>query len=308
MKLVDKMVLLARIEKEFEDHKLNLNSDLQQQHMFFTDQKKYVKNKALYEEAEAVLQEMQLLHTKHDNLHKKIKDNIKSLLRAEEIIILKRDYDTFGTEIPTSKMIAERSLGLSGEFAKLITSDIGYYSEWRWAGVELNPGDGLFTTNMLACDPLYIYRGNILDAGNVKKQFNKFFAEKRLMFYDHVDRLPQQQLGLAVSINCYEFWPLDPIKQEMQNVYNALRPGGYYIFTYNDCEKTASLDFCTNNFRAYNTKTLMTSMVYGLGFDIIKEQCHNESHSWMVVKKPGDLTSQKLTAPLVAIETPLKSI
>ena len=52
----------------------------------------------------------------------------------------------------------------------------------------------------------------------------------------------------------------------------------------------------------------MSNMVYGLGFDIVKEQCYRDAQTWMVVKKPGDLTSQKLTAPLVAIETPLKSI
>jgi hypothetical protein len=46
-------------------------------------------------------------------------------------------------------------------------------------------------------------------------------------------------------------------------------------------------------------------MVEMFGFDIVKtaEVC-NGAHSWMVVKKPGELTSQKLTSPLVKIETP----
>ena len=38
-----------------------------------------------------------------------------------------------------------------------------------------------------------------------------------------------------------------------------------------------------------------------LGFDIVKEQCYREANSWMVVKKPGELTTQKLSAPLVKI-------
>jgi len=158
---------------------------------------------------------------------------------------------------------------------------------------------------MLACDPLYLYTGNIADTDSIRSKFNSFFADKRLMIYDDLDKLPQNQMGVATSINCYEFWPIDPIKDEMRKVYNILCPGGYFIFTYNDCEQEASLDFLAGAeaYRSYNTRTLMKSMVEMLGFDIVKEQCYREANSWMVVKKPGDLTTQKLSAPLVKIET-----
>jgi SAM-dependent methyltransferase len=308
MKLVDKMILLTRMIQDTEDYKLDVLPDIQQQQSFYTDQKKYVKDKSLYEQGEEILEEMQLLYKKHDEINKKLKDRISNLLRTEEVAILRRDYDRFALTEPNLDLMEERASTLEAEFIKEISKTIGYYSDWRWAGIELNPSNGILTSSMLACDPLYIYKGNVVDTDNVKNKFNSFFAEKRLMFCDHFHHLPQQQLGLAVSINCYEFWPLDPIKQEMQNVYKALRPGGHYIFTYNDCEKMAGLDFCTNDYRAYNTQTLMSNMVYGLGFDIVKEQCYRDAQTWMVVKKPGDLTSQKLTAPLVAIETPLKSI
>ncbi len=99
---------------------------------------------------------------------------------------------------------------------------------------------------------------------------------------------------------------MDPIKDEMiSRVYNLLRPGGYFIFTYNNCEQLASLDLCAGprGYRTYNTKELMTNMVRMFGFQIVSEQSHRDTHSWMIVKKPGDLTSQKLTSPLVVIET-----
>ena len=125
-----------------------------------------------------------------------------------------------------------------------------------------------------------------------------------MMFYDNLLHLPQQ-LGLAVSVNSYEFWPIDPIKTEMQKVYDLLLPGGHFIFSYNDCEQLASLDLCANDYRAYNTKSLMKSMVQMYGFDIVKqEDVRNGAHSYMVVKKPGKLHSQKLTSPLVKVETP----
>ena len=49
----------------------------------------------------------------------------------------------------------------------------------------------------------------------------------------------------------------------------------------------------------------MTNMVQMFGFDIVKkDDACNGAHSFMVVKKPGTLTSQKLSSPLVKIETP----
>ena len=48
----------------------------------------------------------------------------------------------------------------------------------------------------------------------------------------------------------------------------------------------------------------MISLVRGLGFDLVESKNFLDAHSWMVVKKPGDLISQKLSAPLVKIVTP----
>ena len=47
----------------------------------------------------------------------------------------------------------------------------------------------------------------------------------------------------------------------------------------------------------------MTSMVQMFGFDIVKQENYcNGAHSFMVVKRPGKLTSQKLGAPLVEVK------
>jgi len=256
----------------------------------------------LYNELDSALEDMHRINnefnTKLDNVDKKIEE----LLRIQEISVLQRDYETYENNQPTLSLMQERAID-DEKVIQLMSADIGYFSDWRWAGIELNPSTGLLTRSMLACDPLYLYTGNIVDEDNIKSKFNNFFADKRLMMYNDLDKLPQGQLGLATSINCYEFWPVDPIKNEMQKVYNLLRSGGHFIFTYNDCEKEASLDFLSGQvaYRSYNTRSLMINLVEMLGFDIIKEQSFQESHSWMVVKKPGDLTSQKLAAPLVEI-------
>ena len=304
MKLVDKMILFSRFLRNNKDRKLQLDELLASNKDYFQEQSSYWRDKSLYNELGSALDDMQRTSSEYNNSLDKVDKKINELLREQELVVLRRDYDTYTTQERTLELMQERALK-DKEFIKEISSDVGYYSDWRWAGIELNPSTGSLTESMLACDPLYLYTGNIADTDSIRSKFNSFFADKRLMIYDDLDKLPQGQLGLATSINCYEFWPIDPIKDEMRKVYNILCPGGYFVFTYNDCEREASLDFLAGAeaYRSYNTRTLMKSMVEMLGFDIVKEQCYREANSWMVVKKPGDLTTQKLGAPLVKIET-----
>ena len=243
------------------------------------------------------------LRNKYSSTYTKLNKHIDNLLRDEEVKILRRDYDSHDNTNPDLELMTSRIESLDPEFVRLMKLQIGDFSDWRHAGVELNPSNGLLTRSFLACDPLYLYTGNVVDKQKVKEQFNRFFSDRRLMMYNDLLDLPQGQLGLAVSINSYDFWPMDPIKTEIQKVFNLLKPGGHFIFTYNDCEQISSLDLCANDYRAYNTKTLMTSMVQMFGFDIVKQENYcNGAHSFMVVKRPGKLTSQKLGAPLVEVK------
>ena len=258
MKLVDKMLLLTRMLRDNKAYNLDIDSDLQVQQSYYEDQKKYFKDKRKHQELIDTIQEMRDLKVRHDEILKKINNTSSMLLRDEEVLILRRDYDTFAASTPTAELMDERINSLNKDFINVIKKEIGYYSDWRWSGIELNPSNGFLTNAFLANDPLYLYTGNVVDKDKVKSNFNKFFSERRIMFYDNLLHMPQEQHGLAVSINSYEFWPIDPIKSEMQKVYNLLRPGGYFIFTYNDCVQLASLDLCAKVSRAYTTKELLT--------------------------------------------------
>lgn len=302
MKTVDKLILFNRFLRENKKHKFDLHNQLTLHQEYFNAQSKYWKNKDLYDTIDNTILNIQDLNKSYNESIDKIDENIEELLRNEEKLIIARDYITYEKTERNLGLIVEQSK-TPEDFVKEITKDIGFYSDWRWAGVELNPSTGVNTRSMLSCDPLYLYTGNITDNKEIKKKFNDFFSDRRLMFYDNLSNIPQAQVGFACSMNCYEFIPIDPIKAEMKEVFKLLCPGGFFIFTYNDCELEASLDFCNGPgaYRTYNTKTLMTSLVEMLGFDIEKHGSWAESHSWMIVKKPGDRTSTKLSGALVKI-------
>mgnify|MGYP003112336490 FL=1 len=311
MKLVEKLIVLQKNVKDNNTLGLfDIRNLLKERYDLFNAQKRLWRNSEDYDKLLKILQDLENLNNEYDKTLEKINNDSNDIIRKEEIGLLQRDYTYFKENEKTSiNTLTKRIEHYPKEFIDGIIGDIGYHSDWRWAGVELNPNIGKFTRSLLNCDPLYVYLGHVNDKQKIKEKFNDFYAERRLCFYDTYDKLPQESIGIATSIANYEYWPTDPIIAEVKQVYKLLCPGGIFIFTFNDCEHSASLDFCGSQFRCYNTKTLIQSIIEGCGFDLIESKnIRNGSHSWMIVKKPGERLSRKLSAPLVAIKRTDKDI
>ena len=82
---------------------------------------------------------MRDLKVKHDEVWKSINHNTQQLLRAEEVNILQRDYSTFDSVKIDTQLMNERMDHLDPTFIKILKNEIGSHSDWRWAGLELNP-------------------------------------------------------------------------------------------------------------------------------------------------------------------------
>ena len=298
MQLVDKLILLNRFLRFNKLHDIDYTDEINDHKKHWADQSKAFRDKKLYKEIDTILESIKSLNIQYKDIIKKIDVQIEQLLRKDENTIIARDYDMFSTLKPDLELQQTRESHLASDFVREISIDIGNYSDWKYPGLELNPSTGKLTRQMLACDPLYVYTGHVVDKDSVKDKFNTFFSEKRLLMYDDLDALPQGQFGTITNVLTYNFWPLDPIKDQLQKVIKLLRPGGYYIFTYNDCEYEPQIDFC-NNFASYNTFTMMSGLVKMYGFDIIDSRCMNDTHSWMIVKRPGELKSIKSSGVFV---------
>ena len=116
--------------------------------------------------------------------------------------------------------------------------------------------------------------------------------------YNNVSDIPDNCVGFASCINLFEYLPLDPIKELAKEVFKKLKSGGKFLITYNDCEERYSLELLDNDFRCLCTKSLISSLMYGLGFNILETGNTDDGvWSYMLLTKPGELTSQKLASP-----------
>ena len=171
--------------------------------------------------------------------------------------------------------------------AKGMLSDL---TNWTYPGLEIGPGLGTWTRDLIACDPLYIVDVHESFLEKTKSQFNELY-QRRLRPYvieeTDLSCLPQGQIGLAFAWNVFEFLPYEIIKDYLKSVNSVLAPGGYFMFSYNNCEMYASSDLAERGLRCYMTRTKMVSLTEGTGYRIIKFVDRKPHLSYVIIQKTG---------------------
>jgi len=193
-----------------------------------------------------------------------------------------------------------RQLPISSEAKQKVISRIQVYSDWHYPGLEIGPGDGQWTSYLVANDPLYIV--------DIEKEFLDstaftFSPEYRLRLRPYLidwaksetdlSMLPQGQFGFVFSWNVFNYFPLDMIKQYLIHIKEVLRPGGVCMFSYNDGENPNSILRVENGSMSYIPKSMLVALCKSLDFNIIELHDEDEVISWIEIRKPGELQTIK---------------
>lgn len=248
-----------------------------------------------------ILQRVQNLADAQTNLNAALDDlskEIDALILTKEKRIIQRDYERVNKQYDEDFFMRNNWLTLEIK-EKLIGYLHNHNAIWQHGSLEINPGDGYFSTIMNAADPQYCIIPTKQVEYLVKSKFNDFYSSRRLRCYTDVAQLPDNGIGFATCINLYEYLPIDNIKYISSHTYNKLKPGGKFLFTYNDCEQRYSLEMLDHDLRCLATKTLIEGLHYGMGYDILETGNTNDGlWSYMLLQKPGILSSPKLNTPV----------
>ena len=280
--------------------KLSVHLELESKKQLVEDQSIKWKDKQHHDDVLAKIDALQIAYSEYTESVKRLNDNLSANVRRLESRILQRDYESYENNPTSGFETVERQQYLSAEFCEVVEGHIQANTFWQYPSLEVNPGDGRFSILMNAAEPQYCISQSDLTTQAVKSHFNEFYAEKRLRLYRNVSEIPDNCVGFATSINQFEYMPLDPIKDIARLVFDKLRSGGKFLISYNDCEQRYSLELMDNNFRCLGTKSLISNVMFGLGFDILETGTVNDGvWSFMMLQKPGKLASQKLAGPEV---------
>jgi SAM-dependent methyltransferase len=187
-----------------------------------------------------------------------------------------------------------RILPLSDEIHAELLSRIQLYTSWQYPALEIGCRDGELTRHMVSADPLYIVDHYREFTDSAVKDFTEEY-KRRIRVYLTPDSdlsiLPRNQFAFILCWNFLNYRSLDTFKEYLSQAYDLLRPGGTFLFSYNDGDRPAGAGYAENFFMTYIPKSLLIPLCESMGFDVISDQAREMAISWLEVRKPGQLNT-----------------
>lgn len=170
------------------------------------------------------------------------------------------------------------------------------HTSWRYPALEIGCRDGEWTQFLVAADPLYVMdQFPEFITGTVSK-FPEAY-QKRLRPYPLIkhdlSKLPQRQMAFVFSWGYFNYVSIDTMHQYLKQIFAVLRPGGTFMFSYNDGDTPQGAGMAENFAQTYMPKSMLKPLCESMGFDIESEFDFEPNISWLEIKRPGELATVK---------------
>jgi hypothetical protein len=275
--------------------------------------------------------------TTHDKLIQSItryKDILPTLKNIEEynhtiIQDIEERIDTTADQIELNFIdeLSFQVFQLDLSISQLILDSIQKYADWSYPGLRLgcryvgqntvnehrekdNNLSILFSNHMVAFDPLYFCDVNDTLISQTTEHFNDLYKNRiRKYVTGDLSILPENQFGFVFCWWVLNFYDISSLETYLKNVYNLLRPGGTFMFSYNNSDILESARLVDMNFMSHVPYRHLVKICSNIGFEIIRNYDIVNSDSliqiisWVEIKKPGILSTIKLQQVLGKIQS-----
>jgi hypothetical protein len=170
----------------------------------------------------------------------------------------------------------------------------GSHCDWRYPGMIIRPAHSPWVEDLVALDPLYLVDTH---ADLITPVVSKFTPEyqrrlRRYVIDEYSDvpafwNLPQRQFGFVYSMGYFNFKPWEIIKQYLSEIFELLRDGGTFLFSFNDCDQWRAVGSVEHHFCCYTPGRLIKEHAVALGFTIELDFNDEAGTSWLELRKPG---------------------
>jgi len=242
----------------------------------------------------------------YDNLISKINSPmVESQTRINEIndriteLSHKLFADSFvieSSQVDIDFVRANRKISLPEDMEQTVKQRILLYTNWRYPALEIGCRDGEWTQYLVAADPLYITDTFTEFLDNANSQFPGAYQNRlrkyQLKNYDF-SALPKNQFAFVFSWGHFNFLSLDTTGQILKQLRELMRPGGVFLFSYNDGDTPQGAGMAENMAQTYLPKSLLIPTCESLGFEILNDANLGPNVTWLEIKKPGTLHTVK---------------
>jgi len=176
-----------------------------------------------------------------------------------------------------------------------IKQRIMLHTSWRYPALEIGCRDGEWTQYMVAADPLYLADPNqdFLDSTNSQftPEYQTRLRKYRISNHD-LSALPLQQMSFVFSWGYFNYVSLDTMKSYLRQIFELLRPGGVFMFSYNDGDTTHGAGLAESFAQTYMPKSLLIPLCESLGY-CIHSDFNQYNITWLEIQRPGTLHTVK---------------
>lgn len=180
--------------------------------------------------------------------------------------------------------------------SNIIRNRIAALTSWQYPALEIGCRDGEWTRYMNAADPLYIVDQYPEFLESLSDRFNQQYMN-RLRRYHLIDHnlsiLPAGQFGFVFSWGYFNYVSLDTMKHYLRQVMDLLRPGGVFLFTYNDGDTPQGAGLAEGMAQTYMPKSILIPLCESIGYTILNESSFSSHIHWLEIGRPGELTTIK---------------
>lgn len=248
--------------------------------------------------------------------------NINQLITL--ITLINTDIATLATELFSNRRLLDYTgridIPAESELRILVKSKIKQYCDWHYPGLQINCNNNEWIDCMVAADPLYLtdskeYRGyRIIDMPlgiippedtHLHNLISDYPSEyqNRLRLYSitghDFSALPIAQFSIIVCWGFLNYIELAGIAEYMRQMFNLLRAGGVFMFSYNNCDIVDSAKLAEDNAMSWASAFTIKQLCNDIGYEVITFEDHVNADtyikhvSWCEIRKPGKLTTVK---------------
>lgn len=191
-----------------------------------------------------------------------------------------------------------RVMHSSDQVNEEVLNRIRLLTDWKYPALEIGCRDGEWTQHLVAADPLYIVDYYQEFTESAVKNFTQDY-QRRMRVYlskNHdLSMLPKNQFNFVFSWNHLNYVSLDTVKQYLKSVWDLLRSGGTFMFSYNNGDTAAGAGYAENYFMSYIPKSMLVPMCESLGYTVThsRDVMDQQQISWIEIQRPGTLSTVK---------------
>jgi SAM-dependent methyltransferase len=209
----------------------------------------------------------------------------------------------------SAKLIENRIISLGPTASSVFDQRLKIHTNWQHPGLIFRPMHLSAFDDLVALDPMYLVdtQQTLLTAisdkftENYQRRVRNYIIDeysKKIILAD----LPKNQFGLVTAQNYFVFNPVECINQMVNEVYDLLKPGGAFVFTYNNCDYSGPVKLAENHFACYTPGRLIKQNAAKTGYVLSFEFNQLNGPSILEISKPGQRTSLRGGQTLAVIK------